>query len=186
MAVKTFTTGEVLTAADTNTYLNNGGLVYITETSYTASAAVNIDGCFTSTMDHYLIVASSLGSVSTNQRIKFRASNSTDSTNNYYTQGLYPNNSTTGYVYDFPVTTGHFVGNITSTAGEVGTFTAQVWNPQKSVRTSIFIQWEATSSGLGGFNNGVHATTTSFDGFSLFAASGTITGTVRVYGYRQA
>ncbi len=29
MAVKTFTTGEVLTAADTNTYLNNGGLVYI-------------------------------------------------------------------------------------------------------------------------------------------------------------
>jgi hypothetical protein len=30
MAIKTFTSGAVLTSADTNTYLNNGGLVYIT------------------------------------------------------------------------------------------------------------------------------------------------------------
>jgi hypothetical protein len=29
MAIKTFTTGEVLTAADTNTYLANSGLVYV-------------------------------------------------------------------------------------------------------------------------------------------------------------
>ena len=29
MAVKTFTQGEKLTAADTNTYLNNGGLVFV-------------------------------------------------------------------------------------------------------------------------------------------------------------
>ena len=172
--------------AVTNTYLTNGGLVYITQTAYSGSSAVNVDGCFTSTYDHYLIIGSSLGSASTNQRLKFRASGSTDSTNNYYTQGMYPNNSTTGYIYDFPVTTGHFLGNITSTAGEVGTFAAQVWNPKLSVRTSIFVQWEATSSGLGGFNNGLHSTTTSFDGFSLFPASGTITGTVRVYGYRQA
>ena len=34
MAVKTFSTGEVLTASDTNTYLNNGGLVYITSTIF--------------------------------------------------------------------------------------------------------------------------------------------------------
>jgi hypothetical protein len=27
MAIKTFTTGEVLTAADTNTYLANSGLI---------------------------------------------------------------------------------------------------------------------------------------------------------------
>jgi hypothetical protein len=29
MAIKTFTTGEVLTASDTNTYLANSGLVYV-------------------------------------------------------------------------------------------------------------------------------------------------------------
>ena len=33
MAIKTFTTGEVLTASDTNTYLANAGLVYITSTA---------------------------------------------------------------------------------------------------------------------------------------------------------
>jgi hypothetical protein len=30
MAIKTFTTGEVLTASDTNTYLANSGLVFET------------------------------------------------------------------------------------------------------------------------------------------------------------
>ena len=39
MAIKTFTTGEVLTASDTNTYLNNGGLVFINQVSYTASTS---------------------------------------------------------------------------------------------------------------------------------------------------
>jgi hypothetical protein len=29
MAIKTFTTGEVLTASDTNTYLANAGLVFV-------------------------------------------------------------------------------------------------------------------------------------------------------------
>ena len=38
MAVKTFTTGEVLTASDTNTYLNNGGMVYIN--SWTVGSGV--------------------------------------------------------------------------------------------------------------------------------------------------
>lgn len=38
MAVKTFTTGEVLTASDTNTYLNNGGMVYVN--SWTVGSGV--------------------------------------------------------------------------------------------------------------------------------------------------
>jgi len=58
MAVKTFTTGEVLTAADTNTYLNNGGWVYITSVDLGGNTAVNVDGCFSATYDTYQIVIS--------------------------------------------------------------------------------------------------------------------------------
>ena len=54
MAVKTFGT-EVLTSADTNTYLNNGGLVYITEEALNSGSAVNIANCFSSTYDNYRI-----------------------------------------------------------------------------------------------------------------------------------
>jgi len=39
MAIKTFTTGEVLTAADTNTYLTNSGFQYVSSGSFTNAAS---------------------------------------------------------------------------------------------------------------------------------------------------
>jgi hypothetical protein len=55
MAVKTFTTGEVLTASDTNTYLNNGGLVYVSSGSFTNAATADITG-FTTTYLTFRVV----------------------------------------------------------------------------------------------------------------------------------
>ena len=55
MAIKTFTSGEVLTAADTNTYLANSGLVYITGGSLSGTATQFV-GCFTSTFTNYRIL----------------------------------------------------------------------------------------------------------------------------------
>jgi hypothetical protein len=54
MAVKTFTTGEVLTAADTNTYLANSGLVYVGGNTFTNTTAVDITG-FTGTYSMYQV-----------------------------------------------------------------------------------------------------------------------------------
>ena len=61
MAIKTFTTGEVLTASDTNTYLNNGGLVYISTTTATSGSSVTVSNCFSSTYDAYKIIATGGG-----------------------------------------------------------------------------------------------------------------------------
>jgi len=56
MAIKTFTTGEVLTASDTNTYLANSGLVYIKQqTVGNAVASVTVSDAFSSTYDNYKI-----------------------------------------------------------------------------------------------------------------------------------
>ena len=56
MAVKTFTSGEVLTASDTNTYLNNGGLVYVkSQTIGSAVSSINVTSAFDSTYDIYAI-----------------------------------------------------------------------------------------------------------------------------------
>ena len=57
MAIKTFTTGEVLTASDTNTYLANAGLVYVTSVTVgTGVTTVSVSSCFTSTYDSYEIL----------------------------------------------------------------------------------------------------------------------------------
>ena len=57
MAIKTFTANSVLTAADTNTYLANSGLVYVTsQTVGTAVASVTVSSAFNSSFDSYKIV----------------------------------------------------------------------------------------------------------------------------------
>jgi hypothetical protein len=81
MAIKTFTTGEVLTASDTNTYLANSGMTYIG--AYTASAAtLFINSCFTSTYNNYFITFQTT-SVSTTGSFQFklRASGTANSAN---------------------------------------------------------------------------------------------------------
>lgn len=56
MAIKTFASGEVLTAADTNTYLNNGGFVYVTsQTVGTGVTSVTVPSCFSATFDNYFV-----------------------------------------------------------------------------------------------------------------------------------
>ena len=56
MAVKTFT-NEQLTASDTNTYLANSGLVYITSATVSGTpSSLSVPNCFSSTYDHYRIV----------------------------------------------------------------------------------------------------------------------------------
>ena len=76
MAVKTFTS-STLTASDTNTYLANAGLVYVTSvTGGTGVTTITVSNCFSSTYDAYRIVltggtASSSESLSRRGRYRF-------------------------------------------------------------------------------------------------------------------
>ena len=83
MAIKTFTSGEVLTAADTNTYLANSGLVYVSTTTLTASGQ-NIAGAFSSTYTNYRIVLNNIVTSANNTLVAFRLGSSTARTEYIY------------------------------------------------------------------------------------------------------
>ena len=72
MAVKSnFASGEILTASDVNTYLTNGGLVYVASNTATSGSTINVTSCFSSTYDAYKVVVSNCvtsGSVDVNIR----------------------------------------------------------------------------------------------------------------------
>ena len=55
MAIKTFTTGEVLTASDTNTYLANAGLVYVSAGTFSNAGSFDVTG-FVSTYGTYRLI----------------------------------------------------------------------------------------------------------------------------------
>jgi hypothetical protein len=184
MAVKTFTTGEVLTAADTNTYLANSGLVYISATSPSAAATPAIDGCFTSTYAHYLITYNLTTSLTGQYTaIRLRASGTPKAVN--YDRANYV--ITTGGVLgadNSGTAQTEWVGGTQSTTLMSGY--VYLFNPQVSGRTGM--NWVGNYNGNAYYANGTQTETYQADGFQFFASgnAATYTGTIRVYGIRQA
>jgi hypothetical protein len=183
MAVKTFTTGEVLTAADTNTYLNNGGLVWISSTTVgSAVASVTISNCFSSTYDNYRIVYNGIQTSGTNA-IGLTLNGSAGST--YNDAGFYIATGTATIVTETLAATVRIRIGIC----EAGPTTLAGWfdcfGPNVSGRT-----WANGGSMTPNYSNwrqGTDTNTASHVSFTLTPLAGTFTGgTITVYGYRKA
>jgi hypothetical protein len=181
MAIKTFTTGEVLTASDTNTYLANSGLQYITSATVgTTVSSVTITGAFSTTYDSYKIVYSGgVGSTSVHLALAL------GSTATGYYGGLIYNNSasaTPAGALDANAASFTYAGG--GNANQM-LLDCDLHNPFLAKYTLI------NASNLSFTNYGVYngslQNTTSYTAFTLSPSGGTITGgTITVYGYRKA
>ncbi len=183
MAIKTFTTGEVLTASDTNTYLANSGLVYVTSATIgTGVTTATVSNCFSSTYDAYRIVIT--GGVATT------AGNSISMTlaglSSGYSSGIIYTTYTTAAVLvatDNNVSAWSFVGSY-GTDGLV--MALDLINPFLAKPT--FFTSAGYANHLSGTMNGKQTSNTSASGFTISSGgTGTMTGgTITVYGYRKA
>ena len=185
MAIKTFTTGEVLTASDTNTYLANSGLVYVSSTTFSASTGVEMQNCFSSTYDNYLLNITYYGSASTNTSWQFMSGTNTKDTSATYTRfGYY----WTTFINNFNAVSQNFqfFTNHGTTAADYSDGQITVYRPNVSgVRTNATVKSWAADSGLGVYLDTTQPNTTQYTGFYLFPSSGNITGTITVYGFRK-
>ena len=184
MAIKTFTAGEVLTAADTNTYLANSGLVYVTSATIGSGvASVTVTGAFNSTYDNYKIVLSGgVTSASTNLALTLGAS-----TASYYSNLNYVAYGGAGVLF---VTSSN--GSSWTYAGSGSTTninaSIELLTPflAKTTGISSFYTENATSGSSGTFT-GFHNSAVSYSSLTFTAGTGTMTGgTITVYGYRKA
>ena len=182
MAVKTFTTGEVLTAADTNTYLNNSGLVYVTsQTVGSAVSSVTISNCFSSTYDNYKIVVSG-GTPSNNSvslALKLGASAAS-----YYSALWYAAWSVVaGTLLTVDNGASWTYAMASDTFGMGGHL--DLFGPNKAAYTRMSGFYNRDD--LGGTTWGIHKVATAYTDFTITASAGTLTGgTITVYGYRKA
>jgi hypothetical protein len=199
MAIKTFTSGEVLTASDTNTYLNNSGLVLITSgitvsstggtaatvangtvTVGTSNTAVTVSGAFSSTYDNYRIIYSG-GTMSSQQRFQMTLG---ASATGYY-EGLtfvtYATSAQGAAATNNGTTWQYIAGGNTSSAG----FIVDLQNPFLAQYTQMN-SFGSLQTNQATWNQGIHAVATSYSAFTVTPISSSISGgTIRVYGYRQ-
>jgi hypothetical protein len=203
MAIKTFTTGEVLTASDTNTYLNDSGLVLLTSgvtvSSAGGTAATVANGTvtvgagntsvtvtsFSSTYNNYKIIyTGGLASASSDLRLTLGASAAS-----YYGNLIYarPNTAAPAGVANNNGSFWQYGAGLGSTTNVVVSF--DLYQPFQALRTGVFTQVvhiDGASSALGSFI-GFHDVATSYSSFTITPSTGTVSGgTIRVYGYRQA
>lgn len=181
MAIKTFSVGEVLTASDTNEYLTNSGLVYVTSTTIgSAVSSVTVSNCFSSTYNHYRIVIADVDA-STGGNMQFQFSGITGSV--YSTAGTFFSFGSATINGFGPAATTIWVIGPTNT--ETSNFTGDIISPFATKRKSFI------GGGVGDTSSyqfqGTCNSTTSATGFAISPSSGTITGgTISVYGYRKA
>jgi hypothetical protein len=183
MAVKTFTTGEVLTASDTNTYLANSGLVYVkSQTVGTTVSSVTVSSAFSTTYDAYQVIWSG-GGQSADTSINLVLGSTVTGYYGNYTYATYSSTAVASLA-DNNGTKFQVVGGGDPYNGASAMFILN--NPFLSKQTYVTAPGAVFSTSNGTYN-GRLANATSYTAFTIAPTSGTMTGgTIVVYGFRKA
>lgn len=183
MAVKSnFTDGTALPASDINTYLTNGGLVYINQFTL-SGGTTSLTSIFSSTYDNYRLIVSGVTTASAVECTFQMLNATTPATGANYNSVRWSSSTGVG------ATTGQTSGRFITTGTTLQSWTVEVFNPAIATKTNL------NSSGQYGanadlaypeMNGAVHTLATAYDGMSMIAPGTTWTaGKVTVYGYRK-
>jgi hypothetical protein len=180
--------GTVLTADSAETTglkwaaASSGALTLITTQSFTTSAALNINDIFSTTYDHYRLIFTMSNSASTAITARLRVSGADNTNSSYNTQRL----TVSGSNVTAAVATSATSFEITDyTASETFIVDAMIYNPFASKNTNAIFQSTVEVPPSYWVRSGLFDATTSFTGLSILPISGTITGTVSVWGYSK-
>jgi len=160
------------------------GAVLIASQRGSSVASISFDNCFSSTYDNYrILVHDSLGSNSTPVSFNYREriSSSDVTTATYARAGYFRSSSSATNLYQINLSYAPLGGIADLSSSCV----LDVMNPYTSNRSTIYsftVSW-GTVAAEAAWNQFLCPSTSSVDGFTLYPASGTFSGTVSVYGY---
>lgn len=157
--------------------------------SFSGASSVSLNNCFSSTYTNYLIRFSNIVMDSSTQRelqFRLRVSNADNSTaSSYIGEGLYGFNVTAGAEY--LAQDKAFLINSNNGAAVNGEI--KVHNPFTTDKTGIDsyasgYRTDLTNNYWSYYRTGIHNQSVSYTGFTIISGTGTMTGTVSVYGYK--
>lgn len=157
-----------------------GGLVLVASASPSAAASVSIDSCFTTAYDNYRVMMYLDASTTVSVYARYRASG-TDNTSAV--------NSWRRLYYDSSV-----VGTSSSSQTQMDIGVIRTGSPSQVVMdlSSPALAQEKVwtvlnrEDGSARYIAGLSALNSAFDGMTFYPNTGTITGTIRVYGYQNS
>ena len=167
-----------------------GGLVFITRNNFNTASSVILNNVFSSTYDSYRIILDLYGA-ETNGYIRLRANGTDNSSSNYYWSSIYGSSAVTTVSADRSngLNTQWTVMDISSFNGG-SRMSYDITDPFNTARTNF----SGTGTYIPGADNqnynivraGSTSVTTSYDGFTFYPASGTVSGDITVFGYARS
>ena len=174
-----------LAPATPTSIANSGGTATLSGNTVTFSgvSSVSLNGCFTGDYDNYRVLAVFTVTTAAGLNMRLRAGGSDNTSSTYQNQVITANGTSVSAERASSTTWAVATGDTSAS-----TLSMDLMDPFRAV-FSVF-------SSLNLYNNtatgtilrtyvGEHATSSSFDGFTLFPDTGTISGTVTVLGYRK-
>jgi hypothetical protein len=156
----------------------SGGLSHINTTTMSAVSSVSLNSVFSATYDNYRVIVDMVGTVGAGLDLKPRASG-TDITTNLTSQRAVVDATTVSAAREATTWLARFaIGTNRSSLvlDWTAPFLAQKsnWLALNTATADIYIA------------SGLHNAATSYDGFTFATGGGTMTGTLRVYGYKNS
>lgn len=153
--------------------------------SFTASTSISLNGIFTSTYDHYKVEIYTTAASTAVLRVVLRSAGTDATAANYDYTLLYANSATPGSATVAANANWTLNASISST---VMKHNLELTNPFLASMTTAIGRSVAYASAvaplIGNFGGG-HRLSTSYDGLTFTTSTGSLTGTIRVYGYNN-
>jgi hypothetical protein len=166
----------------------SGALTLLSATTFSGSSAHSVNDVFSATYDNYLLLLNmdSTSGVDGYINFRLRVSGSDNSSNNYYWSFI--QNGSSNSAYDGAGSGGavsSFNIYYAQDADAAATATLELKNPFVSDRTtyngrSVFLRSDRSFALT---NGGGTTVATSYTGFTILTSGGTMTGSIKVYGY---
>lgn len=166
-----------------------GALTLITASPFSSASSKSLDGCFDGTYDAYLVLVRITGnSASQTISMRLRAS-STDLTSGYTYAILGLNEGAAADNHAASAAGSWFLLSTYSGAAGIYSASIDIFDPYGTSAKDFHVQSSGATSApsyAAWSGGGYNASTTQYDGFTIYPNTGTITGTVWVYGYQKS
>jgi hypothetical protein len=174
-------------AVAVNGAMTGAGVDLINKTDFSAASSVSINNCFSVTYDWYKIVSELSFSTAATATLRYRTSGVDNSSSSYNSQRVI------GYSTASVITSRALNGTGLTFCDGAAAVTVPIWfdvySPFKTAITNGISMYSFSPSSATpeiSMYGTAFTGTTSFDGFSIVANTGTMTGTIRVYGYKNS
>ena len=159
------------------------GLVKINTTSFSGVASQAVNNVFSATYDNYKLIWDVVGSTSLALSFRLRLSTTDNTSSNYQEQFLNVSSTT---VTAARATDTSWSNAITTDRTLFNMDLSNVFLSQTTAAYKTMVRNYTTAANIFNYTSAhSHTVSSSFDGFNLIASTGTITGSVSVYGYSK-